>query len=306
MSFPVELNQENVSSLLNVSDRRSRAKTRSCGPASWYIHHDSYHPGSVRRDRNLQLEKGKQTKKHKDAKAKSPVTQELDETTLFQIISDPRSCQIDQKRRLGGRTKCLHTQLQFSTRIKMAKGGDQHVHFGSWWSFGKKKKFRQSLKPCLLIDSMSNPFQAPTASEALRWLGSLSPTLEWISLRDKHHTDAELSELVDALLTYLDKVLCVDLRSNILTDETGVKLTRCLAVSTTIRVLSLSNNQFGEATYLALCTNTSLRELDLFEPWTNGKSKKRSRGHSGSIQTAPSNRVGGCTKLAGLIWTIVD
>lgn len=39
---------------------------------------------------------GKQTKKYKDAKAKSPGIQELDEATLFQTISDQRSCQIER------------------------------------------------------------------------------------------------------------------------------------------------------------------------------------------------------------------
>ena len=55
---------------------------------------------------------------------------------------------------------------------------------------------------------------------------------------------------------------------NQLTDETGVKLARYLAASSTIEWLNLRSNQFGSATYLAVAAalrvNSSLRVLYLY------------------------------------------
>ena len=59
------------------------------------------------------------------------------------------------------------------------------------------------------------------------------------------------------------------LGNNQLTDETGVKLARYLAASSTIEWLGLAYNQFGSATYLALAAalrvNSSLRVLYLYD-----------------------------------------
>ncbi len=95
------------------------------------------------------------------------------------------------------------------------------------------------------------------------------PTLKHINLYGKQLTDAELAELVDCLLAHPDVVTYVYLGGNQLTDETGVKLARYLAASSTVKTLDLSNNQLGSATYLglaaALRVNSSLRWVDLFD-----------------------------------------
>lgn len=93
------------------------------------------------------------------------------------------------------------------------------------------------------------------------------PTLKWIDLFEQEHTDSELAELADCLLAHPDVITFVSLNLNRLTDETGVKLARYLAASSTIKSLILRNNQFGSATYLAVAAalrvNSSLRELYL-------------------------------------------
>lgn len=90
-----------------------------------------------------------------------------------------------------------------------------------------------------------------------------------ISLYDEQCTDAKFTELLDCLLAHPNVFEYVWLAHNKLTDETGVTLARCVAVSSTINWLSLAYNQFNEATYLAIAAalrvNTSLRELYFIE-----------------------------------------
>ncbi len=99
-------------------------------------------------------------------------------------------------------------------------------------------------------------------------LSRRDPTLKWISLSAQRLTDSQLAELADCLLTHPDVVTVVYLGDNELTDETGVKLARYLAASSTIQWLGLSYNQLGSATYLAVAAalriNSSLRQLYLF------------------------------------------
>ena len=103
--------------------------------------------------------------------------------------------------------------------------------------------------------------------EAVQRLSRPDPTLKYINLACRHYTDAKLDELVDCLLAHPDAVTTVYLDINKLTDQTGVKLARYLAASSTIQTLGLSHNQLGSGTYLAvaaaLCVNTSLRFLSL-------------------------------------------
>ena len=103
------------------------------------------------------------------------------------------------------------------------------------------------------------------------------PTLKWIYLYNKQHTDAEVAELADCLLAHPDLVTHVYLCGNQLTDETGVKLARYVAASSTVEYLGLSSNQFGPATYLALAAalrvNTSLQRLYLFGNQAEDKSR---------------------------------
>ena len=93
-------------------------------------------------------------------------------------------------------------------------------------------------------------------------------TLEWIDLTHKHHTDAELVEMIDHMLACPNVITHVWLCGNRLTDETGVRLARFVAASTTIEYLDLRDNQFGEETYLAIAAalhaNSSLRILYLY------------------------------------------
>ena len=104
---------------------------------------------------------------------------------------------------------------------------------------------------------------AESVSEAVQRLSRRDPTLEQIYLYNKQLTDSELAELADCLLAHPDVVTYVWLMGNELTDETGVKLARYLAASSTVQWLGLSNNQLGSATYLALAAalrvNSSLR-----------------------------------------------
>jgi len=109
--------------------------------------------------------------------------------------------------------------------------------------------------------------QAASVSEAVERLSRRDPTFKWINLSNKQLTDSELAELADCLLAHPDVVTHVFLGRNRLTDETGVKLARYLAASSTVEYLNLSYNQFGEATYLAVAAalrvNSSLRILYL-------------------------------------------
>lgn len=110
-------------------------------------------------------------------------------------------------------------------------------------------------------------YTANNISEAVQRLSRRDPTLIYIHLLNKRHTDEELTELIDCLLEYSDGVKYINLGYNRLTDEIGIKLARYLIISNTIVTINLSHAQFGEATYLALATalrvNTSLKELYL-------------------------------------------
>jgi len=99
-------------------------------------------------------------------------------------------------------------------------------------------------------------------------LSRRDPTLKRIDLFGKQITNSELRELADCLLTRPDVVTTVDLGGNRLTDETGVKLARYVAASSTIEYLDLRYNQLGSGTYLAMAAalsiNTSLKYLSIF------------------------------------------
>jgi len=104
-------------------------------------------------------------------------------------------------------------------------------------------------------------------AECVQRLSCRDPALDWIYLYNNQHTDAEVVELADCLLARPDVVKVVELGLNLVTDETGVKLARYVAASSTIKYLGLEHNQLGSATYLALAAalrvNTSLRHLSL-------------------------------------------
>lgn len=104
-------------------------------------------------------------------------------------------------------------------------------------------------------------------SKYIERINSLDFTLKSIYLFKRCFTDSELSGLIDCLLTCPDGVTHIHLDGNRLTDESGFKLARYVAISSTIEVLDLSNNQLGMATHLAIAAslriNTSLRYLGL-------------------------------------------
>ncbi len=99
-------------------------------------------------------------------------------------------------------------------------------------------------------------------------LNHRDPSFEQIGLVNKQLIDAEVAELADCLLANPDVVTHVYLGHNRLTDETGIKLARYVAASSTIQYLDLTYNQLGQATYLAMAAalqvNTSLRYLYLY------------------------------------------
>jgi len=135
-------------------------------------------------------------------------------------------------------------------------------------------------------------------AEAVQRLSRHDPTLDSINLSFDQHTDAEVTELADCLLAHPDLVTHVYLGCNRLTDETGVKLARYVAASSTVEYLGLSSNQLGPATYLALAAalrvNTSLLVLSLYGNQAEDKSRIDAALVS-ALQLNPS-------RPAGSIW----
>ena len=144
---------------------------------------------------------------------------------------------------------------------------------------------------------MSDEF-ATTVSEAVQRLDRLDASLIQIWLWDKQLSDADVSELVDRLLAHPDIVKNVWLSGNQLTDETGARLARCVAASTTIEVLDLSDNRLGPATFSAVAQalriNTSLRVLVML-----GNQAEQSSGiEAGLVEALRVNR----SRPAGSMW----
>ena len=89
--------------------------------------------------------------------------------------------------------------------------------------------------------------------------------LKYICLVYKCLVDTNVTKLIDCLITYYHchfGINGIDIYHNCLTDETGVKIARYLALSSTMENLNISSNQFGSKTYLelavALRVNSSL------------------------------------------------
>ncbi len=139
-----------------------------------------------------------------------------------------------------------------------------------------------------------------SVSEAMERVSCRDPTLKTIGLSGKQHTDSELAELADCLLAHPDVVRSVNLGGNRLTDETGVKLARYLAASSTIESLSMSSNQFDSATYLALAAalrvNSSLRALYL----SNNQAVDRTRIDAAFVEALRLNP----DRPAGSSWSL--
>lgn len=93
---------------------------------------------------------------------------------------------------------------------------------------------------------------AESTSEAIKRIISGDSTLKCIDLYDQWYTDEDVTELVDCLLAHPNAVKYVVMNRNLLTDETGIKLARYVAISSTLKAMSLADNQLGNATYLAL------------------------------------------------------
>ncbi len=110
---------------------------------------------------------------------------------------------------------------------------------------------------------------AYSVSGTIQHIRSHDPTFWHIEPYGKQLTDAKQSELTDCLLAHPDVVTHVSLASTQLTDETGIKLARYVAASSTIVSLTIYENQLGSETYLALaaalCVNSSLRILYMFD-----------------------------------------
>jgi hypothetical protein len=113
-----------------------------------------------------------------------------------------------------------------------------------------------------------DPKTAYSLFDAMGRFNRGDPTLEKIDLVGNQYTDQELAVLVDYLLAHPNAVISVLLTHNRLTDETGIKLARYVAASSTIQELILPLNHLGSVTYLgmatALCVNTSLRSLSMY------------------------------------------
>lgn len=105
-------------------------------------------------------------------------------------------------------------------------------------------------------------------SKYVQRLKRQDPTLDWVDFFHQNCTDSELAELMDCLPTHHGVFKVFGLSNNLLTDKTGVKLARYVAVSFTIDWLNIARNQFSSETYLALAAalrvNSSLRILLLY------------------------------------------
>jgi hypothetical protein len=105
-------------------------------------------------------------------------------------------------------------------------------------------------------------------SEIIRRLSRRDPTLITIELSCNYYKDAAIADLMDCLLANPDVVKNIFLNDNWLMDETGVKLARYIAASSTIKLLFLNKNRMGELTYIAIAEalriNTSLESFHLF------------------------------------------
>lgn len=94
-------------------------------------------------------------------------------------------------------------------------------------------------------------------------------TLTDVSLENTELNDENVSSLIDCLINNPNVIKRLFLCVNKLSDMTGIKLGRFLRSSSTIEVLCLHNNLFGEATYIAisaaLCLNRSLKCLRMHD-----------------------------------------
>lgn len=106
-------------------------------------------------------------------------------------------------------------------------------------------------------------------TEAMERIDQRDPTLAKVDFSDECIPDAELSLFVDCLLANPDVITHAIFALGQMSDETGVKLARYVAASSTIQKLDLEDNNLGLNTYLALAAalrvNISLRALFLFD-----------------------------------------
>lgn len=102
---------------------------------------------------------------------------------------------------------------------------------------------------------------------AVDLLKARDPTFTVFDLH-KDQSDSDFEEFVDCLLENPDVLMYLSISCNKLTDETGAKLARYVASSTTIAVLDLAYNRFSVKTYAAMAAalhvNTSLHSLYLY------------------------------------------
>lgn len=86
--------------------------------------------------------------------------------------------------------------------------------------------------------------KARTADEAIERIQQQDSTLTEIQLSVCNLNDARVTKLVDCLIAHSNAIVHLWLSCNDLTDETGVKLARYVAASSTIEWLFLNNNHF--------------------------------------------------------------
>lgn len=106
-------------------------------------------------------------------------------------------------------------------------------------------------------------------ARALRRLKNGDQRISYLCFKNKKYEDSTVSELFDYLAEHPDGIIGANLCFNHFTDATGVKLAKWISRSTTLQSLILSNNHFGEPTYLAIAEalhfNLSFKEVILFD-----------------------------------------
>lgn len=113
---------------------------------------------------------------------------------------------------------------------------------------------------------------AKSVKDATERLARNDLGLKCIYLSDKKYTGMLMHKLAQSLVKYPNVVTVISIHRHPISNVTGIKLAQYVALSSTIEVLSLSDNCFYTSMYLemaaAMRINTSLRIIRLYCSFT--------------------------------------
>lgn len=81
---------------------------------------------------------------------------------------------------------------------------------------------------------------------------------EYIKIHNTPHTDEDLTELVDCLISHPNIIQRLYLCVTKITDTIGIRIAKHLAIDSTIRLLDLRANALGALTYLEIIASLRL------------------------------------------------